>query len=98
MTKIAIVGSGFIGRAWAITFARAGFDVALYDANPDALPAARDYIANLLPDLAEFDLLNGASPETVIGRLALEPRVFPRRSRRDRLGHPRRFDRVLGGG
>ena len=31
MTKIAIIGSGFIGRAWAITFARAGFDVALAD-------------------------------------------------------------------
>lgn len=75
MTKIAIVGSGFIGRAWAITFARAGFDVALYDANPDALPAARDYIANLLPDLAEFDLLNGAAPEAVLGRLALEPKL-----------------------
>lgn len=75
MTKIAIVGSGFIGRAWAITFARAGFDIALYDADRNALPAARDYIANLLPDLAEFDLLNGASPETVLNRLALEPEL-----------------------
>jgi 3-hydroxyacyl-CoA dehydrogenase len=29
MSKIAIVGTGFIGRAWAISFARAGHDVAL---------------------------------------------------------------------
>jgi 3-hydroxyacyl-CoA dehydrogenase len=29
MSKVAIVGSGFIGRAWAITFARAGHDVTM---------------------------------------------------------------------
>lgn len=75
MTKVAIIGSGFIGRAWAITYARAGFDVALYDADRNALPAARDYIAGLLPDLAEYDLLNGASPEPVLARLALEPEL-----------------------
>lgn len=73
MSKVAIVGSGFIGRAWAITFARAGFAVALHDADPDALPAARDYIAGLLPDLAAFDLLNGASPEAMLARLVPEP-------------------------
>ncbi|TIX75913.1 MAG: hypothetical protein E5V24_30660, partial [Mesorhizobium sp.] len=27
MMKVAIIGSGFIGRAWAISFARAGHDV-----------------------------------------------------------------------
>ncbi|WP_348632441.1 3-hydroxyacyl-CoA dehydrogenase NAD-binding domain-containing protein, partial [Mesorhizobium sp. M2D.F.Ca.ET.148.01.1.1] len=27
MAQVAIVGSGFIGRAWAISFARAGHDV-----------------------------------------------------------------------
>ena len=26
MTKVAIIGSGFVGRAWAISFARAGHD------------------------------------------------------------------------
>ncbi len=31
MAKIAIVGSGFIGRAWAITFARAGNTATLWD-------------------------------------------------------------------
>ena len=29
--KIAIIGSGLIGRAWAIAFARGGWRVALYD-------------------------------------------------------------------
>ena len=29
--KIAIVGAGLVGSAWAIVFARAGHRVALYD-------------------------------------------------------------------
>ena len=31
MPRVAIVGSGLIGRSWAIVFAGGGFDVALYD-------------------------------------------------------------------
>lgn len=34
MTKIAIIGSGLIGRSWALVFARAGMTVAAWD--PDA--------------------------------------------------------------
>lgn len=49
--KVAIVGSGFIGRAWAISFARAGCDVALWDREPAATAQARDYIAAILNDL-----------------------------------------------
>ncbi|HXD51906.1 MAG TPA: 3-hydroxyacyl-CoA dehydrogenase NAD-binding domain-containing protein, partial [Burkholderiales bacterium] len=33
--RVAIIGAGLIGRAWAIVFARAGCDVTLYDANPE---------------------------------------------------------------
>lgn len=44
--KIACIGAGTVGHAWAALFARAGHDVALYDAKPDevrdrALPAIR---------------------------------------------------------
>lgn len=70
MTKIAIIGSGFIGRAWAITFARAGFDVALADKADGAPEAALAYIEGVLPDLAANDLLNGAAPEAVRARLS----------------------------
>ena len=31
MTRVAVIGSGFVGRAWAISFARAGCEVALWD-------------------------------------------------------------------
>ena len=36
MSKVAIVGCGFVGRAWAISFARAGHEVALWDEQPEA--------------------------------------------------------------
>ena len=36
MAKVAVIGSGFVGRAWAISFARAGNDVALWDQDKDA--------------------------------------------------------------
>jgi L-gulonate 3-dehydrogenase len=69
MSKVAIVGSGFIGRAWAITFARAGHDVALWDGQPDAPAKAIDYIAGVLPDLVANDLLDGASEDELLARI-----------------------------
>ncbi|RUW85600.1 3-hydroxyacyl-CoA dehydrogenase, partial [Mesorhizobium sp. M8A.F.Ca.ET.023.01.1.1] len=44
MAQVAIVGSGFIGRAWAISFARAGHDVRMWDQSRAATGGARDYI------------------------------------------------------
>ena len=77
MSKVAIVGSGFIGRAWAITFARAGHSVSLWDADPSAPPKAIDYIARMLPELAENDLLAGLGPDAVLANLnvARESRI-----------------------
>jgi 3-hydroxyacyl-CoA dehydrogenase len=70
MSRVAIIGSGFIGRAWAITFARAGHDVVLWDNDPQAPAAARDYIAGLLPDLEANGLLNDG-PDRLLARLSL---------------------------
>jgi len=72
MSKVAIVGSGFIGRAWAISFARAGHEVRMWDQVPAAANGARDYIAGVLGDLAANDLLRGQSPEEVLARIAPE--------------------------
>ncbi|HEY6633239.1 MAG TPA: 3-hydroxyacyl-CoA dehydrogenase [Rhizobiaceae bacterium] len=69
MSRVAIIGSGFIGRAWAISFARAGHDVVLWDAVPAATEKARDYIAGLLPDLESSGLLNDG-PEKVLARIS----------------------------
>lgn len=66
----AIIGSGFIGRAWAISFARAGSSVRLWDQQDGASEKALDYISGVLDDLARNDLLNGQSPATVLGRVS----------------------------
>src|SRR5258705_451698 len=69
MSKFAVVGAGFIGRAWAISFARAGHEVALWDQDAAAPSAALDYIDSLLPELATLDLLNGNSVAQVRSRM-----------------------------
>lgn len=69
MSKVAIVGTGFIGRAWAISFARAGHEVALWDQQQDAPGKALDYIESVLSDLAANDLLDGATPAEVRARM-----------------------------
>ncbi|RUU54664.1 3-hydroxyacyl-CoA dehydrogenase [Mesorhizobium sp. M2C.T.Ca.TU.002.02.1.1] len=74
MPRVAIIGTGFIGRAWAITFARAGHEVVLWDAAADAPAIARDYIAGLLPDLAANGLLNDG-PEKVLDRISISPKM-----------------------
>ena len=69
MAKVSIVGTGFVGRAWAISFARAGHEATLWDKEPSAPAAALAYIEGLLPDLAEHDLLNGSSPAEIRARM-----------------------------
>ncbi|MER9597734.1 MULTISPECIES: 3-hydroxyacyl-CoA dehydrogenase [unclassified Mesorhizobium] len=71
MADVAIIGSGFIGRAWAISFARAGHDVRMWDQSPAATSSARDYIAGVLGDLAANDLLRGQAVDAVLGRIAI---------------------------
>jgi L-gulonate 3-dehydrogenase len=67
MERIALIGGGLIGQAWAIVFGRAGHEVMLYDAEPAALKRARDAIAARLQDLAGFGLVD--DPHAVLGRV-----------------------------
>jgi 3-hydroxyacyl-CoA dehydrogenase len=69
MEKIALVGCGLVGGAWGIVFARAGFDVTLYDPSPQSIEAALQFARSAAPGLAEQGLLNGESAEAVLGRL-----------------------------
>jgi 3-hydroxyacyl-CoA dehydrogenase len=66
--KVALVGAGLVGQAWAIVFGRAGCDVTLYDADAAALARARDGIAASLADLVRAGLLDDAAP--VLARIA----------------------------
>src|SRR5580693_3960777 len=69
MTRVTVVGSGFIGRAWAISFARAGCEVAIWDQDKEAPGKARACIERLLPELEANDLLNGSSASEVATRI-----------------------------
>jgi len=66
--KIAIVGAGLIGRAWAIVFARAGHPVAMTDVDAAALARAQALMGERLADLQEFGLID-ASPAQVLARI-----------------------------
>jgi len=66
---VAVIGSGLIGRAWTIAFARAGCHVRLYDPAAGACEAALAVIDGLLPDLAAEDLLNGSAPADIRARM-----------------------------
>ncbi len=65
MEKIAVVGAGLVGRAWAIVFARAGRTVALYDTDAAAVDRARDLIAAAAGDLAAAGLLDEPAARVV---------------------------------
>ena len=71
--KIALVGAGLIGRAWAVAFARGGRRVALWDPQPGAAMAALDLVPGMLDDLARQDLLAGQAPAEVLARIEVRP-------------------------
>lgn len=43
---IAIIGSGIVGRSWAIIFAKANFTVRMFDINSEQLESASDFLKN----------------------------------------------------
>ncbi|WP_375458966.1 3-hydroxyacyl-CoA dehydrogenase [uncultured Enterovirga sp.] len=57
MNTVAILGSGLIGRAWAVVFARGGWNVRLTDTHPETLAAAPRLIRAGLDALAEHGLV-----------------------------------------
>jgi L-gulonate 3-dehydrogenase len=68
MPQVAVIGAGLIGRAWSIVFARAGFDVALWDQFPQAVQPALDFIRDRLPELRAAGLL-ADEPAAVMARI-----------------------------
>jgi 3-hydroxyacyl-CoA dehydrogenase len=70
MEKIAIIGAGLIGCAWASVFARAGHTVALYDIDADAVAGARDSIKAGLVKQHAIGLIT-EHPDIVIARVSV---------------------------
>jgi 3-hydroxyacyl-CoA dehydrogenase len=67
--RIAIIGCGLVGRAWAIVFARSGCDVRLFDAKSGAAQAARLQIARDLESLVAHRLIENS--DSVLDRIGI---------------------------
>ncbi|MSQ60698.1 MAG: 3-hydroxyacyl-CoA dehydrogenase [Betaproteobacteria bacterium] len=72
MEKIAVIGSGLIGRAWAMVFARAGHNVTIWDNVPEAMPKALALIEEGLVELHRAGLIE-ENPKTVAARIRAVP-------------------------
>ncbi|MFO1122234.1 MAG: 3-hydroxyacyl-CoA dehydrogenase [Hyphomicrobiales bacterium] len=59
--KAAVIGSGLIGRSWAMVFARGGAEVRLWDRDPAQVEKALASIAQSLDDMAAAGLIADAA-------------------------------------
>ncbi len=69
MSKIALVGLGLVGRAWAVSFARAGHEVAIWDERAEAIDEALNFVNKVLPELDANGLLAGEAAINVRARM-----------------------------
>ncbi|WP_136684308.1 3-hydroxyacyl-CoA dehydrogenase NAD-binding domain-containing protein [Falsirhodobacter xinxiangensis] len=77
MARVACIGSGNVGRAWAVVFARAGHEVALYDADPAQVAVALPLIARTMEQLGVSGDIRAASSvaEAVAGAIHVQESV-----------------------
>ncbi len=66
--RIGIVGAGLIGRSWSIVFARAGYEVSIYDNAPSAVADCLGVLRENLCELSEEALLN-EPPDDIFQRI-----------------------------
>lgn len=71
MSRAAIVGAGLIGRSWAMVFARAGWDVALYDPVEGEGRHALELIPPALAEQECYGLVGDAA--AALGRISIAP-------------------------
>ena len=65
--KAAVIGSGLIGRSWAMVFARGGHDVSLWDKDATQVEKALASIAQTLPLMADAELID--DPQSIRARI-----------------------------
>ena len=66
---IAVIGSGLIGQAWAIVFARAGYGVRIWDGDPQARTRAIELIDRQAHALQSQQLVDDA--EALVARVTV---------------------------
>jgi len=57
--KVGVVGSGLVGKSWAMIFASQGYQVVLYDIEESQVKRAMNGIANDLQDFEKEGILRG---------------------------------------
>ena len=72
-TTAAMIGGGLIGRAWAMVFARAGWQVRLFDSVPAQRVTAHDYMAASLAEQQAYGLVDDAA--RALARIAIVDRL-----------------------
>lgn len=70
MTRIAIIGSGLIGRAWGTVFAGAGYAVAFWDPVDGQADAAKAFVAESLKEQQALGLVADAAAGAALVRVA----------------------------
>lgn len=68
--RVGVIGAGTMGYGLALVHANAGFDVSLYDVDPDALEQGLANIETGLDILVEEDYLAGAERDAALDRIA----------------------------
>ena len=68
--RLAIIGAGSIGRAFALVFAKAGHTVRMCELDADARKQALGRIASSIADLREFGLC-AAEPDEILSRISV---------------------------
>ncbi len=69
MTRVALIGAGVVGSSWSLVFARAGFEVVVYDADPNSAARTKDFVRKALSDLAALGLPSTEDAETIAARV-----------------------------
>uniref|UniRef100_A0A452J5H0 3-hydroxyacyl-CoA dehydrogenase NAD binding domain-containing protein n=1 Tax=Gopherus agassizii TaxID=38772 RepID=A0A452J5H0_9SAUR len=57
--QVVVIGSGLIGRSWAMVFAGGGFKVKLYDVVQQQITSALEYIRKEMKELEKSGMLKG---------------------------------------
>ncbi|TSJ61377.1 3-hydroxyacyl-CoA dehydrogenase [Starkeya sp. 3C] len=69
MATVAVLGTGVVGSSWALVFARAGYDVRVFDISESALAATTTFVRQALGDLTKEDLAGPDPIDVVMARL-----------------------------
>jgi L-gulonate 3-dehydrogenase len=73
MQSMAIVGAGFVGRAWAVVFARAGWTVRISDPIGDVRRQSPALLLQMVEELAAADLVGDPAP--IMARMTVFDRL-----------------------